>query len=415
MPDPVGRVDYRLTLSQPYFKRLLTARVVSNFGNGMAPTALAFAVLGLPNGNAAALSVVLTAQAVPLVIFLPIGGVIADRVGRARMIAGSDVLLGSLLLLVAYLFAAGDVRLPVLAAIMALTGILNAMWWPAYPGLPADLVQDEHLQTANSLISFGSNSAMIFGAAAGGWLVSTAGSAFAIATDAATFVIAGALVWTFRHTSKSTEPTASMWHELREGWQVFWSFKWVVVVVAAFMFIVLATRATEGVLGPLVARNYFDGAASWAQVTAAEGVGFLLGAILGGRWRPQHPMVAGMLVCLPAAGFMLALAGPAPLPVIMLSAAAWGVGIETLVVWWFTAIQEHIPREAIGRVSAYDGFGSTLFGPIGLALAGPLADNFGTRLPLVGGAVVVVVAILLSLTNSELRSLRSAGPAAARA
>jgi MFS family permease len=66
------------------YRRLFAARTISNLGNGIAPIALAFGVLELPGTTPTSLSLVLAAQAVPLVVMLPIGGVIADRFGRSR-------------------------------------------------------------------------------------------------------------------------------------------------------------------------------------------------------------------------------------------------------------------------------------------------------------------------------------------
>ena len=388
------------------FRRLLLARTISNFGNGMAPTAMAFSILGMPGGDAKTLSLVLTSSAIPLVLMLPIGGVFADRFGRARIIGSLDVVLSFVVLGIAYVFTLDQPPVAWLVGLSIISGILNAMWYPAYPGLPADIVDEEYLQTANSYISFGSNAATIFGAAAGGWLVHEFGGSVALAIDALTFFVAGILVWALRHTSSRSTSPESVVTELVQGWQVFWSYKWVVVVVGVFSIIVLAIRATEGVLGPLVARDHFDGAVSWSAITSAEGVGLLLGAIFATRWRPARPMVAGMLVTLPAAGFMFALAAPAPLPVIMAAGLLWGVGIEVMMILWFTALQTHIPKEAIGRVSAYDAFGSLMFGPIGLALAGPLSLTLGTEIVLIAGGILTVIMVGVSLLSREVRNLR---------
>lgn len=397
--------QYRAVLAQPLFRRLLLARTVSNFGNGMSPTATAFAIFALPHGDERMLSIVLTAQAIPMVLLLPIGGVLADRLGRARVIAVTDVILSAVIFTTAGLFSLGLASLVNLVPLYALMGVLTALWYPAYPGLPADLVPEEHLQVANSFISFGSNGAIISGAAVGGWLVSTYGSALAIAVDGATFLLAGALVWALRHTSSKALESEPMLKELHDGWKVFWSYKWVVVVVAAFTFMVMAIRGTEGVIGPLIARDHYGGAVGWSQIIAAEGVGLLAGAALASRWRPQRPMVTGMALTATAAVFMTALALTPPIWVVMLAAASWGVGIETFVIWWFTALQNNIPREAIGRVSAYDAFGSVMFGPIGLALAGPLAAAFTPRPVLLAAAALVILAIGLSLTSKSVRGL----------
>ena len=404
--------QHKEVLAISNFRRLLAARTISNFGNGMAPTALAFSILAMPNGDATTLSLVLTASAIPLVLMLPIGGVISDRRGRAFMISTMDIVLSLVVFAQAYLFTLSQPPIAALVVLAASAGVLNALWYPAYPGLPADLVDDSHLQTANSYISFGSNAATIFGAAAGGWLVHTFGGSLALAVDAVTFLIAGLIVWTLRHTSSKSESKESVITELRLGWQVFWSYKWVVVVVGVFSLIVMCLRATEGVLGPLVARDHFEGAVSWSQVTTTEGIGLLVGAVLATRFRPSRPMVAGMLATLPAPLFMWALAGPAPLWVIATTSFMWGVGIEVMVILWFTALQTHVPKQAIGRVSAYDAFGSLMFGPIGLALAGPLSQLYGTQPVLICAGALTIVMVGLSFLSKEVRDLRYVSPSA---
>jgi Transmembrane secretion effector len=78
------RRDLRM-VRERRFALLLTARTISVLGGSFAPVALAFGVLGLPGATAATLSVVLTAEALPMVAFMLVGGVIADRLPRQRV------------------------------------------------------------------------------------------------------------------------------------------------------------------------------------------------------------------------------------------------------------------------------------------------------------------------------------------
>ena len=78
MPEPTST---RALLGNARFRRLFLARTISNIGNGVAPIAIAFGVLSLPGATPTSLSIVLAAQALPLVLVLPIGGVVADRLG----------------------------------------------------------------------------------------------------------------------------------------------------------------------------------------------------------------------------------------------------------------------------------------------------------------------------------------------
>ena len=215
----------RALWGNPHYRRLFGARTISNIGNGIMPIALAFGVLDLPGATPTSLSIVLAAQAVPLVIMLPIGGVVADRLGRARVIAITDVVLSAFVFAVAALFATGNATIPLLAGLSFIMGILNGLWWPAMSGLVPDVMgDDEHLQSANAYISVASNGGLIAGNAIGGLLVAAFGSGIAIAIDAMTFLVAGLLVFTFRHVSKPNQSEESMLGDLVHGWRVFTSF-----------------------------------------------------------------------------------------------------------------------------------------------------------------------------------------------
>lgn len=389
------------------YRRLFTARTISNVGNGMAPVALAFGVLGLPEGSPTALSIVLAAQAIPLVIFLPIGGVIADRVGRPLMIGLCDMLLFAVVATTGLLFITGNATIPLLVGLQVLAGILNGLWYPAYPGLISDVVPEEHLQPANAYLSVGSNAGVIIGTAIGGVLVTFVGSGWAIVLDALTFLVAGALVYSFRRLSRPHSSGESPVRDLIEGWHTFISYRWIVAVVVAFSLIVMVMRGAEEVLGPVLADATYGGPAGWSAVLGAMAVGLLIGALVASRLRIERPIAFGMLVCLMLPAWLLTLALAAPLAVIMAGAFAWGVAIELFQVLWFTALQRNVPPESLSRVSSYDAFGSLMFGPVGLALAGPLLMLIPISEAFATAALIAAAATLGALLVPSVWRLRS--------
>ena len=104
--------------------------------------------------------------------------------------------------------------------------------------------------------------------------------------------------------------------------------------------------------------------------------------------------------------WLLTLAFAAPLPVIMVGAFAWGLAIEFFQVLWFTALQRNVPPESLSRVSSYDAFGSLMFGPIGLALAGPLLMLIPISEAFFIAALVAAVATLGALLVPSVWRLR---------
>ena len=404
MPEPSSS---RALLGNARFRRLFLARTISNIGNGVAPIAIAFGVLSLPGATPTSLSIVLAAQALPLVLVLPIGGVIADRLGRARVIAVTDIILSAFVMTTAVLFLTGNATVALLAILGAISGCLNALWWPAMSGLVPDVVEEEHLQPANAFVSVASNGGLIAGNAIGGLLVALVGSGWAIAVDSLSFLVAGALVFSMRDVSTPHRSGESTLADLAHGWRVFWSYRWVVVIVGAFSFIVMVWRGAEEVMGPVLAREIYGGAAGWALIMTFQSIGLLLGALVASRLRVQRPLVIGLLATLALPLWLITLALGLPLIWVAVGSFAFGVSLELLAVWWFTAMQTNIPREALSRVSAYDAMGSLMFGPIGLALAGPLIAGVGARAAFFIAAAVSAAAVLGALLFRSVRQLSS--------
>jgi len=397
----------RAVLRDRHFRRVVLSRLISNVGNGMTPIALAFGVLALPGATPTSLSIVLAAGTIPVVLFLPIGGVVADRLGKPRVIGICDLLVSAVVMTTAVLLITGYATVTNLAILAAITGALHSFWWPAYPGLVPDVVPDEHLQPANALMSTASNAGLIIGSALGGVLVATIGSGWAIAVDAVSFLIAGGLVFSVRHLSRPHVSGESMLADLAHGWREFTSHRWVVVIVAAFSFIVMVWRGAEDVLGPVAARENYSGPSSWAIVLSAQAAGLLIGALISTRLRARRPMVVGMVITLALPLFLVLLAVAAPLWVVALAAMIFGASLELFGVLWFTALQTHVPHEAIARVSAYDAFGSLLLGPVGLALAGPLLLVLSLSQAFWLAAGIALAAIIGGLIPPSVRHLRA--------
>ena len=404
MPEPTST---RALLGNARFRRLFLARTISNIGNGVAPIAIAFGVLSLPGATPTSLSIVLAAQALPLVLVLPIGGVVADRLGRARVVAVTDILLSAFVMTTAVLFLTGNATVLILAILGAIGGTLNGLWYPAMSGVVPDVVADEHLQPANAFVSVASNGGLIAGNAIGGLLVALVGSGWAIALDSLSFLVAGALVFSMRDVSTPHRSGESTLADLAHGWRVFWSYRWVVVIVGAFSFIVMVWRGAEEVMGPVLAREIYGGAAGWALIMTFQSIGLLLGAIVASRLRVRRPLVIGLLATLALPLWLITLALELPIIWVAVGSFAFGVSLELLAVWWFTAMQTNIPREALSRVSAYDAMGSLMFGPIGLALAGPLIAGVGARAAFFIAAAVSAAAVLGALLFRSVRQLSS--------
>lgn len=394
----------------PRYRLLLAARFVSNIGNGMAPIALAFGVLSLDGADAGSLSLVTTSQMVPLVAFLLLGGVAADRFGRSQLVGSTDIIGSFVVAISAIAFLTGNASVPLLCVNGFIFGVLNALWYPAFSGLMPMIVPGPLLQGANSILGFGANVGYTLGASAAGFIVATAGPGWGLLGDATSFLIAGLLVLSLRlpktFGEKSDEDRTSMVTQLRVGWKDFSSRRWIVLIVGAFAFYHLAFEAFIAVLAPVHMKDEFDGARAMGTMMFGFGLGSILGTGLAFRFKPRRPLLIAVGVMPMGAAWILATGFSAPLWTLFLAAAGTGVAIDVMYANWMTTLQTNVPEEALSRVGSYDAFGSLAFAPVGLLVAGPMVHALGSRASIFIMGSIALVAVLTPLLSSEVRGLQ---------
>ncbi|CAL2066770.1 MFS transporter [Streptomyces murinus] len=388
------------------FTLLLGARVVSVLGNGFARVALAFAVLALPGASPGRLSLVLACQALPQLLFVLVGGVIADRMSRSALMALADVLGAGAYGALAAMVLTGVAPLPAMCVLAALAGTATALFAPASEGLVPLLVPKDRLQRANGLLRMGTNTSLLLGLSLSGVTVAAVGAGWALALNAVSFVVSAALTARLR-VPRRPRGSSSGWTELKEGWREFASRQWLWVVVAQYALVVAVLNANAGVLGPLMATQHLGGARSWSVIVAAQAIGTVVGAGLAARVRVSRPLLVAVLCTFPAAVPIALLALAAPLWAIVLAMFASGLASDVFGVLWATTIHREVPEHALSRVSSYDWFGSLSFAPLGLLVAGPTATAVGTGRALAGCAALITLATAAALLSPQVRNMRS--------
>jgi MFS family permease len=388
------------------FRNLWFAQTTSAMGDGLVIVALALFVTDLTD-NPTEVGVVLGAQVLPLVAFLLIGGVWADRLPRARVIMGADIARAALHTLLAVLIFTDAIEIWHLVAIEACFGTAQAFFEPAYTGLVPRTVPAGEIQEAQALSSLTFNLAELTGPAIATALVLGLGAGWAFLLDAATFVVSALLVSRVRTSDAPPAPSErrTVLAELAEGYREVRSRAWLWVTVAVFALAVPLGYAPLYVLGPTVAEEAYDSAAIFGVVTAAYGLGALAGALIGFRWRPRHPMRAAFLVIAVWPVMIVAFAIGLPVVLVVPLAVATGAGFALFDVFWNTTMAEQIPPHALSRASAWEWMGSLGLLPIGYLAAGPVADATSTETVLVGGAILTAGVLALGLVPRETRML----------
>jgi MFS family permease len=397
------------------FGLLFWGQALSVVGDRIQPVALAFAVLALGSGTD--LGIVLAAGGIPFALFAIAGGVVADRVGRRRVMVVSDLVRAVVQAVTATLLLTGEAEVWQLVVLSAVYGTAAAVFMPALTGLIPQTVRADRLQEANALLALTRSVGLVLGPAIAGVVIALSGPGEAIAIDAATFVVsAGCLLALTPRALPTAAATGERFlDELREGWCEVRRRAWLrrgLVAMSAYHVFVLPSVF---VLGPVLAERELDGAGSWATIVTAFGVGSVAGNLIALKAPVRRPLLvaAGALVL---ASLQSAFIGSGlGTPGIALLEAAAGIGAALFFTFWDLSVQEQVPPGAVARVSSYDFAMSVGLLPLGLALSGPLADAIGLHAALLLLSGLGVLSALLWLATPSVRVLRRPAAAAREA
>jgi MFS family permease len=397
-------------LRERNFRLFFIGQATSQLGTGMVGVALSFAVLDL-TGSVSDLGFVLAAQTVPLVVFLLIGGTVADRLPRRAVMLVSDsarcVTQGTL----AALLLSGHAQLWHLLALQFLGGTATAFFLPAVTGLTTQVVAPDRLQEANALRSLVSSGGSIAGPAIAGVLVATVGPGWALACDAASFAVSAIFLGRLRLRPHDVISQTSLVRDLIEGWNEFRSRTWLVLANVHAAIANVAMLAPFYVIGPAVAKRSLGGAGAWASIASCFGIGLVAGGLVSLSLRPRRPMLVGLGATLSNVPALVLLAVRAPAVAVAVCAIPAGATLTFLNTVWETTLQQLIPARLLSRVVAYDWFAALVFQPIGYTAAGLVAAHLlGLSGTLWLGAAIGAASTAVIVSLPSIRTLEAEPP-----
>ena len=392
-------------LQHENFRWYWIAVTVNLAGTTMSAVALAFAVLAISD-SPSALGVVLAAGTVPTVLFLLLGGVIADRWPLTAVLRVGMVVLALSQGAVAALVITGVAEIWMLVVLSAVNGTALAVVFPAMQSITPRLVPRDLLQRAIALQSFSRGALRVVGPTISALLVVGVGAGWALAVDAATWGGAALILARVRLPPPvPREEGASTATELRAGWDFVRGTTWLWVVVLGFTFLNVIYAGAWLTLGPARANETF-GPKGWGLVLSAESVGLIVAAVVLLHRPLRRPLFTGMVWTATLAVPLVVLGVYPQVWLMLLVTFVAGIGFDVFGMGWNLAMQENVPEEMLSRVYSYDALGSYLAIPFGQVAFGPLGAAFGYRDVLVVSAVVYVVICGLVLSSRSVRDLR---------
>jgi hypothetical protein len=394
--------------TEAQFRLLFAGQVLSLIGDRVMLVALPFAVLEA-GGDIQAVGLVVAAQLVPFLVFALAGGVISDRGDRRRVLVASDVArlvvqaVGGVLLVTG---AATPLMLGVLAAFY---GTADAFFQPAFTGLlPQTVSHPGQLQPANALRGLSFSISSIAGPALAGVLVAGLGAGAAMLFDAGSFAVSVACLLRLAPrvaVDGIEEAPPAFLAAIKSGWHEVRSRSWVLAGLGAMCAYSGIVLPAVYVLGPVSIAQRLGGPGAWAAVVVSFGLGCVLGDLLLLRIRPRHALLTAGIALVLASSQAAVYGAGAGLAATCALQCVTGIGVTAFFTLWEVSLQEHIPGDALSRVSSFDYLASTILMPVGTAVAGPLAASLGTQRTLLGMSAIGIACALAFLAVPGVRQL----------
>ncbi len=413
------------------FTLLWAGQTISVLGDAVFTIAITWEVLLLTD-SATAMSLILIAQWAPRILFLLLGGVIADRVSRRFLMLCADAGRGCIVMLVAWLSWTHLLQFWHLVALAPLFGVVSSFFDPAYQAIMPQMVETEALTSVNSLNTLSRNVGFLLGPVPGAICAALFGMASAFAFDGLTYGISALCLLALRlpqptlpsqvevptHPAEADEVRnhasqgiRGAMRDARDGLRYVFSVPWLWVTVLASPLVGAGFAGAMWVSLPRLVRDVY-GAGVWliGAVATADAVGSILAALAIGNASKLRRGIVAYSAVLVGGCALIACALPLPRPIepaiVIAASALVGAGLAIFTILWGTLQQEKVPNDKLGRVSSITQLGVASTLPGGLVLAGLLADHIGPAQVFALAGMLVVVPASIGLCIRDIRQLR---------
>jgi predicted MFS family arabinose efflux permease len=400
------------------FQLLSMGQLASTIGDLCYAVALPWLVLS-NHGGTVLLGAILACYGIPRTVLIPVGGILADRIGPRVVMLIADAARCVLLCALVVVAAHHTVSLAVLGPLAALIGAGEGLFLPASFAIIPSIVVPQQLQAANSISTALNQVGSLLGPVLGGLLVATAGPAPAFAVDAASFAISAVALALIRTRPQEAgdettgpadaEPAPGVWSLLRTSRLL--QITLVVIVVAN-----LTAGGTFEVALPALAHERF-GAAGYGAMIACLGLGALGGTLIAARaTNMRKPGVVtycvylgeGIAICF--VPYLGGLPGAAAAITVLGACNSFG---NILMI---TLLQQWAPARLLGRIMSLIMLAALGSFPASVAVAGVLIHRFGPAVFFPVAGITLVVTVLAALTQQPIRDFGTSpapGPAEA--
>lgn len=375
------------------FRLYFAGQVVSVSGTWMQRVAQSWLVLEL-TGSGAAVGGVTAFQFVPILLLAPMGGLVADRMDKRKVLYLSQSLAGLIALTLGLLVLADVVQLWMVYGLALALGTVGSFDNPARNAFVMEMVGRSRLTNAVGLNSMLVNGARIIGPAVGGVLIVTVGIGACFIINAFSYLaLVGALLAMRGSEIERPVPADRGRGQLRDAWGYVRSEPVLSVPLVMMAVVGLFLYEFEVTL-PLLARFTFGGDAdTFGAMFAAMGIGAVGGALYTAT-RGEQPARVLIRICY-VLGAVVGLAALVPyLWMEMVVLVAVGAASTSFLTLGNSVLQLHSRPDMRGRVVALRAVAVLGARPLGAPLVGWVGEHFGPRFGLaLGAGAALLVAV----------------------
>ena len=376
------------------YRLYFIGQAISLCGTWMQTIGQAWLVLKLTNSGAQ-LGLIAAVQFLPMLFLGPLGGVVADRFNKRKILYFTQTSAGLLALILWLLLVSGSVQLWMVYLLALGLGLINTIDNPTRQTFIFEMVGKESLPNAISLNSTMVNLARVIGPAIGGGVIASLGLAPCFLVNAVSFIAVLAALYMMRQSELTPAPQAERAKgQLLEGWRYIKSNK--ILRDTLLMMAIIGTLTYEfSVILPLMAQfTFHGGAGTYAALTVAMG----LGSMAGGLWTASRKKIKSGALVKAAWFFGITVLLAAVLPtfiLVLLAMVAVGFYSINFLSLGNTTLQLESEPQMRGRVMSFWAMAFLGSTPIGGPIIGYIGQYAGPRWGLAVGGVAALVAAAL--------------------
>ncbi|WP_431902704.1 non-ribosomal peptide synthetase/MFS transporter [Nonomuraea sp. bgisy101] len=403
LPEPVGEVGVTGDSARRDLRRFYT--VAAGQTASLLGSALTSFALGVwayqSSGRVADYALVTMLAVLPALLASPLGGAMADRVDRRLVMLACDAVSALATAALVLLLWSGDLRIWQVGVISGTLSLVTAFHRPAYLAAVAQLVPKPYLMQANAVANLGTGLGMLLAPMAGAALVTLFGLHGVVAIDIVTFLIGLATLLAVRFPDR-------LFHRLEETFTQAIVGGWRFLVRRRPLMIMIGFFVVENYLGMLALAVTvptllsFGDVAAVGTVTAAQGLGAVLGSLVMVFWGGTSRRAIGMVGFVSGFGLGVLLIGLRPSVVL---AAVGGLVswlfLSVLNAHWLSLIQMKVGLELQGRVLATNQMLAVSMTPLAFLTAPPLTAFFSPLLEPGGALADTVVGTIVGVGSGR--------------